>query len=206
MSQREYAEDTAFWSIKCATAFSARRRTVHLFFAEAEDGADSNDAESGRQENAYLFVDNTPGVFSDLQSLLEKRNPETKAMNTDPDLAFAGGLHVGLYNELQDHLHPNCSSRFTSVHLLPVEYIATMPASQLSWYHRLQETTRALISTTFSSAVIEPGVTTTTEVEWWLREKVQALNYSTWFQPDVTIVTPSEDFGSILPTVSCSGG
>jgi len=196
MTQREYAEDTAFWSIKCATDFSARRRTVHLFFADAAEGL----------QTAYKFVDNTLGVFDDLRDVLDQHQPKTIALNVDPAIAFAGGLHVGLFAEIDEQLGLRWSERFVSVPLVAVEYVATLPSSQLTWYRRLQETTWALIGEAFSSSVITPGVTTTTDVEWWLREKVQSLNHSTWFQPDVTIVTANEEFGPIPPGIQCTDG
>jgi hypothetical protein len=38
MTQREYAEDTVFWSLKSAKQFSARRRTLQLFLAKPRPG------------------------------------------------------------------------------------------------------------------------------------------------------------------------
>jgi Xaa-Pro aminopeptidase len=52
-------------------------------------------------------------------------------------------------------------------------------------YRRIQETVHALLSTAFSHAVIEPGTTSTDDVEWWLRERVQELGMSVWFHPNV---------------------
>ncbi|CAF9920327.1 MAG: hypothetical protein GOMPHAMPRED_002056 [Gomphillus americanus] len=178
MSQREYAEDTAFWSLKTAIEFSARRRTVHLFFASAPEG----------MQTAYKFVDNTKAVFEDLKELLETHQPRSIALNVDADVAFAGGLHVGMYNELVDQLGPKWSNRFVEAPMVAIEYIATMPKAQLKWYKRLQETAWAMISEAFSEKVIEPGKTTTEDVEWWLRSKIQAMNYSTWFHPGVSIL------------------
>ncbi|TQS31529.1 hypothetical protein Golomagni_08187, partial [Golovinomyces magnicellulatus] len=42
---------------------------------------------------------------------------------------------------------------------------------------------------------VTPDVTTTADVEWWMREKIQSLNYTTWFQPTVTIVKPGSPWG-----------
>ena len=38
------------------------------------------------------------------------------------------------------------------------------------------------------------------DVEWWLRDKLQQQNYSTWFQPDVTIVMPGSSPKGSSPT------
>ncbi|THG98330.1 hypothetical protein EW026_g3834 [Hermanssonia centrifuga] len=54
----------------------------------------------------------------------------------------------------------------------------------------LQETTWAMIEEAFSEQVIQPGVTTTEDVEWWYREKMRSLNVSTWNHPRVSVITP----------------
>ncbi|KAF2772379.1 hypothetical protein EJ03DRAFT_266908 [Teratosphaeria nubilosa] len=198
MSQREYAEDTVFWSLKCSSQFSARRRTIHLFF--------SSSYQAQGLKTAYKWIDNTDAVFADLAAVLNEHNPNQIVLNTNDTIAFASGLHHGSYTELLSKLPQPITDRFTSNPLIAVEYISTTPASQLTWYKRLQETTWSLIAEAFSTSVITPAQTTTTDVEWWLREKVQALNYSTWFPPAVSIVTAHQPLGPESPGVTCKNG
>ena len=33
------------------------------------------------------------------------------------------------------------------------------------------------------------------DVEWWLREKIQALNFTTWFHPSVSVLQPNSSMG-----------
>lgn len=87
------------------------------------------------------------------------------------------------------------TSRFVVNPLLGIEYIGTQISARLPWYRKLQETAWAIISEAFSAAVITPGKTTTADVEWWMREKIQSLNYTTWFQPDVSIVSEDSHWG-----------
>ncbi|SMQ47944.1 unnamed protein product [Zymoseptoria tritici ST99CH_3D7] len=105
-----------------------------------------------------------------------------------PDIAFASGLHAGEFEKLSSELGKKWSKRFVDKPIVAVEYIATMPASQLGWYRKLMETAWAIISEGFSNVAVAPGTTTTEDLEWWFREKIQSLNYTTWFQPSVTIV------------------
>lgn len=179
MSQREYAEDTAFWSLKSATQFSARRRTIQLFLANVTDGSPSS----------YTWIGNTPKVWSDLLGVLEKQNPESIAINIDQQIAFSAGLHVGEFSNILQELD-SWKTRLVSRPMLAVEFIGTMPKTQLGWYKKLQETAWAMISEGFSEKVIVPGKTSPADVEWWLREKIQEQNYSTWFMPSVSIVGP----------------
>ncbi|KAK3319955.1 putative lipoprotein, partial [Cercophora scortea] len=179
ISQREFAEDTVFWSIKSARQFAARRRTTFLFLANASNGA----------PDSYRWIDNTPKLWEDLKDVLEQQDPKSIAVNADADIAFSSGLHFGEYEALLAGIGKKWAVRLVSKPIIAVDYVASMPASQAIWYRRLQSTAWAMISEAFSERVIVPGVTTTVDVEWWLREKIQQMNYSTWFRPSITIIT-----------------
>ncbi|KAL5316714.1 hypothetical protein ACEPPN_015764 [Leptodophora sp. 'Broadleaf-Isolate-01'] len=185
MTQREYAEDTAFWSLKSATQFSARRRTVNLYIANPTPGTPS----------AYTWIDNTPSVYTSIASILTAQNPSKIAINTHANIAFSSGLHVGELAEMKQNLGEKWTSRFVDRPMVAVEFIGTMVEGRLEWYRKLQETAWAMIGEAFSERVIEPGVTTTEDVEWWLRAKIQEQNYTTWFQPDVNIIGVEPIFG-----------
>lgn len=187
VSQREYAEETVFWSLKSATQFSARRRTTTLFLAEEEEEGEG-EGEEGARQYAYTWIDNTPQLWTDLTSILEARQPETIAIDAHPEIAFSSGLHAGERDAIAAALGEPWSSRFVVRDMLAVEYIGTQITARLPWYRRLQETAWAIIAEGFSEAVITPGSTTAEDVEWWMREKIQALNYTTWFQPSVSII------------------
>ncbi|MGH9262614.1 MAG: M24 family metallopeptidase, partial [Acidimicrobiales bacterium] len=60
---------------------------------------------------------------------------------------------------------------------------------------RMQELVWAIIDTAFSSRVITPGRTTTADVVWWLRQRVNDLGLGTWFQPTVDVQRRAADMG-----------
>lgn len=154
MSQREHAEDTIFWSLKQATQFAARRRTIQLFIAKPTNGTPS----------AYTWIDNTPEVWTSLISVLEQQDPSSIVINVNPDIAFSGGLHAGEIQEIASKLGQEWVERFVLRPMVGVEVVATMVEAQLGWYKKLQETTWAMISEAFSEKVIIPG-TSSTEVQ-----------------------------------------
>lgn len=151
MSQREYAEDTVFWSLKRTAQFSARRRTFQLFLANTT--ASSN--------KAYTWIDNTPSLWAEVLAVLDAAKPAKIAVNINAELAFASGLHAGELELIKKELGVNWSSRFVDVPLLAIEFVGTMPKAQLEWYRKLQGTTWAMISEAFSNKVITPGRTST---------------------------------------------
>ncbi|KAI0850663.1 hypothetical protein F5Y00DRAFT_231764 [Daldinia vernicosa] len=179
MSQREYAEDTVFWALKEATQFSARRRTTHLFLADPVGGAPSS----------YSWIENTEAVWTELRQILATQQPRSIALNTHSEIAFSGGLHAGELDAIMKGVGEEWKDRFVLEPMLGVELVATMVESRLPWYQKMMETAWAIIEEGFSEKTIVPGKSTSWDIEWWMREKIQSLNYTTWFQPSVFILT-----------------
>ncbi|KAI0750997.1 hypothetical protein C8Q80DRAFT_544774 [Daedaleopsis nitida] len=193
MSQREYAEDTLWWSIKGATEYAPHRRTVVLFHTNTSSPPPSGsvpDSSSSPPPNPLRWVDNTGAVWPELRRTLEELDPRRIALNTDKYIAVGGGLHVGEYEALAEELGENWMERTVNEPMLAVEYVAARVAGQLAYYRDLQETTWALIEEAFSERVVIPGLTTTEDVEWWYREKMLLLNVTTWNHPRVSVITP----------------
>ncbi|KAI9000828.1 hypothetical protein BD414DRAFT_14182 [Trametes punicea] len=182
ISQREYAEDTIWWSVKGATEYAPHRRTVLLFH--------TNTSSLAGRPNPLRWVDNTGAVWPELQEVLEAYDPRRIALNTDKDVAFGGGLHVGEYEALAEALGEGWMERTVNEPMLGIEYVATRVPGQLRYYRDLQEMTRALVEEAFSERVITPGLTTTEDVEWWFREKMLLLNVTTWNYPRVSVLIP----------------
>ena len=206
MSQREYAEDTVFWSLKAATQFSSRRRTTILYVPgnssvlgrSAAATARTQvlvDPASGRTATEFYWIDNTPGLWTELQAVLAAVDPARIVINAAEDLAFSSGMHAGELAAVRRGLGSPWAERLVSdTPLLAIEFVATMVPGRLEWYRRLQETAWAVISEAFSARVVVPGSTTTADVEWWMRDRLQAQNMTTWFQPSVSVIPPGSSF------------
>lgn len=155
LSQREYTEEIAFWSLKRATQFSARRRTTDLFLADPRSGAPAHRS----------WISNTADedLWPELRAILDAEQPATIAVNADVEVSFASGMHAGELAAVRKGLGEEWSEKLVSVPpMLPVEVIGTMVESKAIWYWKLMSTAWAMISESFSERVIEPGVTTTT--------------------------------------------
>lgn len=158
MSQREHAEDPVWWSIKNATDFDAHRRTVVLFHNESSSILKD-------QPNPMVWIDNTGQVWPELNATLEALNPSKIVLNTDRDIAFAGGLHVGELEAMRCGLGEKWIGRAVNEPMLAVEFVASKPndifREQLGYYKKMQDIVWAMMEEGFSNKVIEPGVTTT---------------------------------------------
>jgi len=150
---------------------------VQLFIANPKPGL----------KHTYTWIDNTPGLWFDLNDVLERQDPGMIVVNSG-SIAFSGGLRVGELEQMNTWLPEKWLDMFINVPMIGLEIVATMPKAQLGWYKKLMETAWATIIEGFSETVIVPGETSTEDVEWWFRSKIQAMNYTTWFHPDVEIV------------------
>jgi hypothetical protein len=185
ISQREHAEDTLFWSLKPAAAFAARRRTTELFLAVP----DSKD-----NKTHYSWITNTPetDLWPELASLIHREGLRGIGVNQNPDVAFASGMHAGEMLAMRVLGRKTWDAFVPVPPMLPIEVIGTMVEGKALWYRKLMSTAWAMINEGFSSRVVVPGESTTTDVEWWLREKIQQMNYTTWFHPSVSILRGGE--------------
>lgn len=197
LSMREYGEDPVFWAITSPTTFAARRRSLYVFHDRGPEEGVARLALGGTSQGGLfeLYQDPEPetqgGEFwgdaqwRTLRRLVERADPQRIAVNIDPVHAFSDGLGAGEWEALEAALGSDLSSRVVREPRLAIELIETRVPEMMPRYRKVQETVHALLSTAFSSAVIEPGETTTDDVSWWLRERVQDLGMTVWFHPTI---------------------
>lgn len=122
-----------------------------------------------------------------LKQVVEARNPAAIAVNSSKIWAFADGLTAGESEGMRDALGPKWVSRMTTSEALAVELIATRLPEEAEFFREMTAVAWAIIDTAFSNRVITPGVTRTSDVVWWMRQKVNDLGLGTWFQPSVSL-------------------
>ena len=200
LSMREYAEDPVFHAIKSPTTFAARRRSIYVF-TRLEDGSVERLALGGSSQGG-LFTTyrstrpaparGTAELWGNeqwrlLREVVDDRNPRNIVLNIDRVWAFSDGLHAGEREALEEALGPTWLARVEREPRLAMNYIAVRVPEMMPRYRKIQETVHAVISEAFSNAVITPGVTTTEDVRWWLRQRVRDLGYDTWFHTSVDV-------------------
>ena len=202
---REYNEDPTFTSLVSPTTFAARRRTIYVFAMKGDSverialggssqggvytavrstQAAAGPAGSRGERNAELWGDEQ---WQALKKVIEEREPRTIAVNVSRVFAFSDGLSAGESGGMREALGEKWTSRFVSHDGLALDLIATRLPEEAQFYRRMQEVAWAIIDSAFSSAVITPGVTTTQDVVWWMRQKVNDLGLGSWFQPSVDV-------------------
>ena len=208
LSMREYAEDPVFFSITSPTTFAARRRSIYVLHDLGKDKGIERLALGGGDQGGLFtaYKDPNPTVKNQelvgdaqwqlLRKLVEQADPQRIALDIDHVHAFADGLHSGEREALEAALGPKYVARVVRVPELALHYIATRVPEMMPRYRQIEETVHALLTAAFSSAVVTPGTTTTEDVEWWLRQRIQELGMTTWFQPHVEHASAAADWDS----------
>lgn len=196
VSNREYAEDPVFLSLVSPSVFAARRRTILVFFDRGpEKGVERLALGGGSNGGLYTIyrdpeVENRElwgqGQWALLRKLVDERRPGTIALDISHTHAFADGLSAGEREQIEAALGP-WTSRVVRAENLPLEYLSIRVPEMLPVYRDLMRISHSLIARAFSNEVITPGKTTTADVEWWLRQRVNDLGLGEWFPPTVTV-------------------
>ncbi len=206
---REYNEDPVFSSLVSPTTFAARRRTIYVFFDRGGDRGVERIALGGTaQGGVYRAVRATAPArnvssgattaelwgaaqWDVLAGIVRERRPRRIAVNTDTTFAFADGLSTGEYEGMRARgvLDGDGTWRPEVVRAgrLAVDLIASRLPEEEATFRELNQVTWDIITEAFSERVIVPGTTRTSDVVWWMRQRVADLGLTTWFQPSVTV-------------------
>jgi Xaa-Pro aminopeptidase len=122
-----------------------------------------------------------------LKAALEERQPKSIAINVSRTYAFADGLSAGERDGMQEALGPEWTRRMRPAEGLAVDLIASRLPEEEATFRRMNELAWQIIQTAFSNRVITPGTTTTADVVWWMRQRVNDLGLGSWFQPSVEV-------------------
>jgi len=189
VNTREYNEDPIILTLMPAPVMSARRRTT-LVFARNADGTVDRLAVARYGQQGYYERVWDPAVepqYACLARVIRERNPQRIALNMSDTFAFGDGLSHSDYVEMAAALGPELMARTCSAERLCVGWLEHRIDAELIVYPGLIEIGHALIAEAFSSRVIQPGITTTEDVVWWLMQKMSDLGLRPWFPPTVDI-------------------
>ena len=209
---REYMEDPVFTALAAPETFAARRRTIYVFFDscaaagrppspacvqrialggtsqggvfDARRSTKQAAGDVGRGRQAELWGDDQ---WLALEEVIEERNPRVIGIDRSTVFAFSDGLTSGELKGMSAALGEKWTSRFRDAEGLPLDLIASRLPDEEAFFRRMQELVWSLTREMFSSRVIQPGSTRTSDLTWWWRQRVNDLGLSTWFQPSVDV-------------------
>ena len=203
---REYNEDPVLKTMLPATWLNARRRTILVFYRNKEKNTLERLAVAryniGKSIKSAWDKEKEPNQWNALSKIIKERNPKKIGINFSKHFPLADGLVKTDYDELQENLPPELSSKLVSAEKLAIAWIETRTEKELALFRGLVKITHDIIDETFSEKVIIPGETTTEDLVWFMRQKVTDLGLETWFHPTIDVQRNTEVLKSHIESFS----
>jgi Xaa-Pro aminopeptidase len=186
---REYDEDPVVETMLPATWLHARRRTILAFHDLGGDRGVERFSVS-RYDLGGLFPvvwnhEEEPDQWKRLASLVAERDPDRIAIDRSSDFALADGLSSTEHERLRAALPERLRGRLVSAEKLAVGWLETRTEPELAAYPSICALAHRVMAEGF--AAVRPGATTTEDLEWWYRERLDELRLETWFHPTVSV-------------------
>ncbi len=188
---REYNEDPVIKTFLPATWLAARRRTMLMIYDPGE-GQELETIAVARYDVGTMFKqswdkESQPDQWARLAELIEERDPEKIGVNYSDAYGLADGIASTDLRMLRESLPKTYRNRIVSAEKVAVGWLETRSEREKMIYGQICRIAHDIIKEAFSAGVISPGITTTDDVVWWLRDRVRGLGLITWFHPTVSV-------------------
>jgi Xaa-Pro aminopeptidase len=209
---REYNEDPVLATLLPATWLSARRRTI-LVLHRSDDGVTAAAVSrypvgqflpAWSPEDGGGRLTGEQSQWAEVRRIVEQAAPRRIGIDVSADFALADGLSHTEHRLVTEALGP-WADRLVSAEDLAVGWLETRLPEEIAALDGLNRRVREVVEEAFSPAVLTAGVSTATDVAWWLRQRLADLGVDPWFHPVVDVqragVAPLRHQGALLPAV-----
>ncbi|MCI8538033.1 MAG: aminopeptidase P family protein [Oscillospiraceae bacterium] len=184
---REYNEDPVFKTLTPQLVKNASRTSCFIF---SLDKNGTYEALSLSRPNPRLapfyrqaYDPRTQDQYEAILKVVEDRNPNRVAVNISEDCAQADGLCKLLW----DRLYACLGDRLAADGSIAIRWLETRTQRELDLYPEIYRISMDVLREAYSTDVITPGVTTTTDVEWFIMQRINDMGLDAWFSPDVDL-------------------
>ncbi|MEM7110274.1 MAG: M24 family metallopeptidase [Bacteroidota bacterium] len=188
---REYNEDPVIETFLPSTWLAARRRTILVMYDKGvKEGIEA--LAVARYDVGTTFEkawdkEREPDQWKRLAEIIVERDPRKIGVNKSDAFGLADGISATDLAQLNLALDQKYKNRIVSAEKLAIGWLETRTPSEMAIYPQICRIAHDVIDEALSEEVIQPGVTSTEDVVWWMREKVRELKLITWFHPTVSI-------------------
>jgi Xaa-Pro aminopeptidase len=189
VAAREYNEDPVIMTLLPQPAMSARRRTILIFFRRPDGTVERLTVDRYGYGELYVAAWNPEEEeqFDCLARLVREREPATIGLDVSAGTNFADGLTHSEYEAIVAALGETYAPRVRSAEPLALGWLERRIDPELTVYRDIVDLGHALIAEALSKYTIQPGITTTTDLVWWFRQRISDLGLQAWFQPMVDL-------------------
>lgn len=160
---------------------------------------------SAEMENIYEQVQRPEeNTWQAVGRIVEECEPRKIAINRSDTDGFSDGLTSTMYEQLQAVLGEN-AVKLKSGTTLTTRWLQRFSPLEKKTMKTLVGLAQEIIKYSFSRQFIKPGETTTTDVEWFMRDVINRLGFNYWFGPDVDLQRKGGLSSKMTDTVILSG-
>jgi len=191
---RENNEDPVYFSLVPFTTLYAGRTQMLVFFDRGAEGVERLTVTRAPIGQLYKSVWEPEKIdqWERLAQIIRERNPKRIGIDESDTFNYGDGLTASLKKKLVSALPPEYASRLQSAERLAIRWLETRSKEELEVYPQIVGIAHSIIAEAFSRKVITPGITTTDDVVWWMRERTRQLGMTNWFQPSISIQRPKD--------------
>ncbi len=199
---REYNEDPVVLTMLPPTAMNASWFRTILVFSRQADGtvkrytmarvpkASAYKVKSRSWllqyfENVWDYTEEDE--WTCLGRLVRQEKPKSIGLNYSRTFQLADGISATEKEQVEEAIGPEYAGVVKSAERLAVGWLETRTEPELQAYTGIMQIAHGIIAEAFSSQVVHPGVTTSEDVVWWIRQRIHDLGLKAWFHPSVSI-------------------
>jgi Xaa-Pro aminopeptidase len=190
VAAREYNEDPVLATMLPATWLgTARRRTV-LVFLDRGDRVERLAVARyavGEAFPAGWDPDRQPDQWARVAEVLDEADPRRIGVHRSEVFPLADGLSASEHGALLDRLPARLRGRVVSAEVAAIAWLETRLPAEVGLMEEACALAHGLLARALSGEVIDPGGTTTKDVDWWLRGAVAEAGLGSWFQPTTSL-------------------
>ncbi len=134
------------------------------------------------------------GRFDDLAGIIQERDPNKIGINEKNEwVPYNYGFSGSDKAELERRIGRNYASRIVSAKMVSIWWHEARTPEELSIFRHVVGVAHDVIGEAFSNKVVIPDVTTTFDLNWWMRQKYVDLGINVRSHPTITLQRSSKE-------------
>lgn len=183
---REYNEDPVYKSLTPSLVKTASRLSCLAFSLDKEGNYEAinlgrpNGRLSPYYRHAYTTKENQYDVIA---RVIREKNPQKVAVN----ISSVTGQADGMSKFIWDNLYERLGDILVADERMAIRWLETRTEKEIRLYPQIYRIAMDILREAYSLDVITPGITTTTDVEYYIIQRINDLGLQDWFSPDVDV-------------------
>lgn len=188
---RENCEDPIIRTLFTWDMPEARRVSILIFSRNKKTGEVRRMAVGMHSPEMSKLYENVQNQGEDIWAaagrIIRELAPERIAVDRSLFYGFCDGLSSTLLEQLRKALGAEYAAKIEDGEDLTVRWLQRVTPLEKAAMKVLVHATHEIVNYTFSRDFVQPGITTTTDIEWEMRRIMNELGYLYWFGPDVDL-------------------